>query len=135
MYIFFMLIPIVLTSLSFLAKPGVGQPGSALYGVCKADVRAIDNVDASVQDKVSGKVCEAYLLGFIDGDAIRDKTICVNGATPETLARVYVTYMERKPELMDESKVVGLYQSLATTYPCSALGTEGKDHSTRPYPN
>ena len=97
------------------------QRGVTLYQLCKADVRAVDSSGPPTVDNIEGKVCEAYILGFIDGVVVGDKTICVNGATPETLARVYVTWMENHPKLMDEPKRAGLYQALAVEYPCSAL--------------
>ncbi len=92
-----------------------------LYQLCKANVRAMDSSDPQPVEEVQGKVCEAYISGFVDGIAMGNKVICVNGATLGTLSRVYVTYMEQNPKLMDMQKYAGLYAALAVSYPCSAL--------------
>jgi hypothetical protein len=68
----------------------------------------MDSPSPSVADANEGRRCQAYIDGFLDGaTASGDTTICTEGATIGTLSRVYVSFMEKNPKLMDEPKLVG----------------------------
>lgn len=94
--------------------------GSHLYGSCQAAVRWSDD-PASAQAKLelaSSTYCFGYLGGYIDGLNVLKEQVCLRGASLNTIARVYVHYVQRNPKLMEESRALGLLLSLKSNYGC-----------------
>ncbi len=84
------------------------------------------NPDSPMTEYASGALCVAYIDGFTDGLNLERDTVCVVGASLGTLSRVYISYMEKNPRLLDEHKVVGLRRALLDIYPCSKSGAGEK---------
>ena len=112
--------------LAFLVAAGLQQAanfskGSHLYGACEAAVRMTDdpNSQQARTEMPSSTYCFGYLAGYIDGLNVLTERACVHGASVNTVARVYVRFMQRNPALMDEAKHLGVVLALRDAYPCS----------------
>jgi hypothetical protein len=94
--------------------------GSNLYKNCQAVIRIQDAGDAAAtSDYKWAMACIAYIDGFVDGLAIAgSKAVCSDGASLQTMARVYINWMERHPKYMDSEKVTGLAEAVLDAYPC-----------------
>lgn len=68
----------------------------------------------------SSTYCFGYLGGYIDGLNVLKEQVCIRGTSLNTIARVYVLYMQRNPTLMDEGRALGLLLSLKSSYACSS---------------
>jgi hypothetical protein len=75
------------------------------------DSQTESNTDAS-------DYCIGYFEGFVDINQFSDSSLCLNSARIGTLIRVYVSYMEKHPKLLDDFKVSGVIYALKETYPC-----------------
>ncbi len=105
------------------AMPADLSKGAHLYGSCQAAVRLNDDPN-SAQAKAelaSSTYCFGYVGGYIDGLNVLKEEVCVRGASLETIARVYVIYMQQNPKLMDEGRALGLLLSLKASYGCPKL--------------
>jgi len=117
-----MLIPLLAIGLS-LATQNVTEAnvnkGSSLFASCQAHIRVMDRTYKNLgDDYAEGNYCIGYIEGFTTGDIFGGGSICFTEASPGTLIRVYVAYMERHPKLLDEDKYVGLSDALVEAYPC-----------------
>ena len=102
------------------AMPADLSRGSHLYGSCQAAVRLSDD-PASAQAKAelaSSTYCFGYIGGYADGLNVLKEQVCLHGASLNTIARVYVLYMQKNPKLMDEGRALGLLLSLKSSYAC-----------------
>jgi len=112
---------VVLSQSHTAVTPRVGDTGSFLYHACLAELRVIDSPSGGEStDKAQQPFCYAYTQGFVDGTNAEGKAFCLHGATAETVARVYVAYMEKNPKLFDLYKAEGLFRALGEAYPCGA---------------
>ena len=93
------------------------KKGDALFKTCQAAIRIQDKVPVA-GDVQNGAICGAYLLGFIDALDPRPFNICLPNPTFETIARVYVAYLEKNPKHMDSPISEVLLRSLIDAYPC-----------------
>ena len=93
--------------------------GSFLVAQCRSVVRMQDK-DAGANVTVDAEAA-SYCLGYFEGlTAFMDPTasgVCLNQATPGTLVRVYVAYMDKHPKAFDESKSAGAYFSSSNSLP------------------
>jgi hypothetical protein len=94
------------------------QMGSYLLPKCKALLRSIDHEQAQVGDGLDGIYCLGFVSGFVAGLNNDEDKVCAVGAVPNTIARVYVAYMEKNPKLLDTTSNIGLYFALKESYPC-----------------
>ena len=94
--------------------------GSHVYGACQAAVRMSDdpNSQQAKTEMPSSTYCFGYLAGYIDGLNVLTEKACIHGVSVSTVARVYVSYMQRNPALMDEAKHLGVVLALKGAYPC-----------------
>ena len=102
------------------AMPADLSRGCHLYGSCQAAARLSDD-PASAQAKselASSTYCFGYIGGYMDGLNVLKEQVCIRGASLDTIARVYVLYMQRNPKLMDEGRALGLLLSLKSSYAC-----------------
>ena len=115
-----------------VAVPADLSKGSQLYVSCQAAVRWSD-VPAPAQAKAevaSSTCCFGYLGGYIDGLNVLKEQVCIHGASLNTIARVYVLYMQKNPTLMEEGRALGLLLSLKSSYGCSSpRATENGSHA------
>ena len=95
--------------------------GSHLFGACQTAVR-MSNDPTTSQAKTelpSRTYCFGYLGGYTDGLNRLDKSVCLDGASLNTIAQAYVTYMQRCPKLMDEPRYLGALLALKSSFPCA----------------
>ncbi len=94
--------------------------GLHLYGSCQAAVRLSDNPASSQAraELASSTYYFGYIGGYIDGLNRLADQVCVRGAGVNTVARVYVAYMQQNPKLMDEGRALGLLLALKNGYAC-----------------
>lgn len=98
--------------------------GSFLYHDCQAAVRIMDapsDTSGGVDDLQNAEFCEGYFNAFGDINELIPSSICIDDATLGTVIRVYVTYMEKNPKLMDDLMIVGVMRALKDAYPCHVL--------------
>jgi len=103
-----------------LQTPADMSKGAHLYSSCQAAVRLAES-PSSAQAKTelpTSTYCFGYLGGYVDGVNRLGNSICVNSASMDTVALVYVAYMQRTPKLMDEERSLGVQLSLASAYSC-----------------
>lgn len=115
----------VMVMLAFLVAAALQQPadfskGSHLYGACQAAVRMTDDPNSHQPrtELPSSTYCFGYLAGYIDGLNVLTEKACIHGAAVSTVPRVYVSFMQRNPKLMDEAKHLGVVMALKDAYPC-----------------
>lgn len=114
---------LLLTLMVVLQAPADMSKGAHLYASCEAAVRLTDNPN-NTQAKTelpASTYCFGYLAGYIDGVNRLQSSICVNGASLNTIARVYANYMQRNPKLFEEDRSFGALLALTDAYPCSRL--------------
>ena len=122
----------MLPQLLVLASVVAGQPpdtgatlsqGASLYHLCQAEVKLMSLPSltaASETDVINGSYCMGYLNGFTGSLRRSDAAICTHDESMGTLVRVYVTFMEKNPQLMDQDRTLGLRMALRDAYPCPA---------------
>ena len=100
-----------------VTPPATVQSETAqLYDACKAAVRVFDGTDRPGIDVNIAPYC----LGFARGFLAEADGVCMPESTFNTIARVYVTYMDQHPRLRDEPGGVGFGLALRASYPCPA---------------
>lgn len=105
--------------------------GSALYRVCQAEVRLMDLpslTQAKQSDLLNGSYCVGYVNGYL-ANVHPATAVCTNGEAIGPLIRIYVSFMEKNPDLMDQDRNLGLNRALQDAYPCPA---EGAPHPGSP---
>lgn len=102
-----------------LQQPADFSKGSHLYGACQAAVRMSDdpNSQQARTEMPSSTYCFGYLAGYVDGLNVLMEKACVLGAFVSTVARVYISFMQRNPKLMDEAKHLGVGMALRRPIP------------------
>jgi hypothetical protein len=111
-----MIVPFLVLAIAF---PPPAERGLVLFQECKAEIRVIDSRPHALADGNAARNCEHYITGFVDGLSFDNKLICVNAETPtRTLARLYVSYMEKNPKDLNELQASGLLLALQDAYPC-----------------
>lgn len=102
------------------AVPADLSKGAHLYGSCQAAGRLGDDPSSTLAkaELASSTYCFGYIGGYIDGLNRLNEEVCVRGAGLDTLARVYVIYMQKNPKLMDEGRALGLLLALKDSYGC-----------------
>ena len=90
-----------------------------------------DPASAQAKAELAGSTyCFGYLGGYIDGLNVLKEQVCLHEASLNTIARVYVVYMQKNPTLMEEGRALGLLLSLKSSYGCSSPGaTENGSHA------
>lgn len=95
--------------------------GSHLYHACQASVRIMDSPGdphGGIDDLEDSSFCQGYFSAFSDLNFVLHSSICLDDSTLGTEIRVYITYMEKYPKLMDELAIVGVMRALKDAYPC-----------------
>lgn len=83
-------------------------------------IRFQDNAPAATDSDVRlSATCTDWLLGFAEAGALA-KFFCPGTVAPATLARVYVSYMEKNPTLLDAPRGSAALLALVDAYPCPA---------------
>lgn len=127
LYFASMLVPLLLFA-SALSSPPAADPvtelskGSALYRVCRAEVRLMDLPSlskASQSDLLNGSYCVGYLNGFV-ANLPQRTSICTHSAPMGELVRAYVGFLDKNPDLLAEDRRVGLDLALREAFPCPA---------------
>jgi len=94
--------------------------GSYIFHACQASIRFQDNPPAATDSDVRlSATCTDWLLGFAEAGALA-KFFCPGTVAPATLARVYVSYMEKNPTLLDAPRGSAALLALVDAYPCPA---------------
>lgn len=114
-----MFAPLLLLAMTQTPLPAAADRGAVLYSKCLADVRLMDN-PSDVKNLAAINECADYIHGFADALAVTDAPVCSGQSSLGTLVRVYVSYMQANPKMMDSNKVVGLMNALRIAYPCPA---------------
>jgi len=83
--------------------------GAYLFHQCKAV--ALEHPTPS--ESTQSLLCMAYIAGYTDAD--HDECAVVPYSE---MARVYVAYMRKHPDMMKANKDVGLLLALVEAYPC-----------------
>ena len=94
--------------------------GSALYRVCQAEVRLMNLpslTEATQSDLLNGSYCVGYLNGYI-ANPRPAPAACIGGVATGTLIQVYVSFMDKNPDLLDQDRNLGLNRALHEAYPC-----------------
>jgi hypothetical protein len=103
------------------APPHSADTATHLYGSCKAFVKALDgDRDLRPEDVYSGDYCLGDIHGVSAGMDPTKRYFCIKGATFGTVARVYVSYLDQHPKLMDDPESLGFLTAMQTSYPCAA---------------
>lgn len=99
-------------------QPTPAQSGSTLFHQCQANIREMDTPGGSTDsDARLAMECVDYVSGFVDA-AKMSANFCFGNATVGTVTRVYVSFMQQNPPLLDEERGMGLYGALIIAYPC-----------------
>ena len=99
--------------------------GSALYRVCQAEVRVMDQGsvrDGDGSDILNGSYCVGYMNGYM-GNLHRDDAVCTGGAPVGLVVRAYVLFMDKNPNLLGEERQTGVNLALRDAFPCPVDGT------------
>ncbi len=131
-YLASMLVPLILLASAVTPSPAADavvelSKGSALYRVCRAEVRLMDlpsMTNASQSDLLNGSYCVGYLNGFV-ANLPRQTEICTNSAPMSALVRAYVGYLDKNPDLLGEDRRLGLGMALRDSFPCPVKQTPG----------
>ncbi len=117
-YHFAMLIPTLSLAL-MQTKYAAPESGASLYEACRAALRIQVKPDQlSTSDLEGGLQCTSYIAGFVDASS-SDPTLCLRiEAHLNVFVGIYVAYMEAHPKEMNESRAVGVYDTLKANYPC-----------------
>ena len=129
-----MLVPLLLFA-STVNPPPAPNPvaeltrGSALYRVCRAEVRLMDLPSisqASQSDLLNGSYCVGYLNGFV-ANLPQQSAICTNNAPMGSLVRAYVNFLDKNPDLLGEDRRLGLGMALQASFPCPSKALPSLD--------
>lgn len=105
-----------------LSSPVGADPnsGTKLFQECQAHERISDQTSTSNMDYANAAHCVGYVEGFITGILVGPPPapLCPVHATPGTIVRVYVAYMQQHPALLDKPMYEGLFAALSDAYPC-----------------
>ena len=92
---------------------------SYLYTTCKAAIRVQDDsARATEADADLSYTCTTYINGFVDGAGL-GHVFCDDDPTMATLARVYVSYLDKHPTKMEVSRARALTEAIMDAYPCT----------------
>jgi hypothetical protein len=107
-------------ALAMMQNPPVPIPrrGAALYAACLADIRIMDKTSSAESDLSDANQCMDYMTGFSDAVELTTAPICIENASLGTLVRIYVTYMQAHPKMMDTEERFGVYGALSQAYLC-----------------
>lgn len=127
-----MLAPLLLLASPFTLPPAPDaavelSKGSALYRVCRAEVRLMNLpsvTKASESDLLNGSYCVGYLNGFV-ANLTTQTEICTDSAPMSALVRAYVGYLDKNPEFLSQDRRLGLGMALREAFPCPARQTPG----------
>jgi hypothetical protein len=78
-----------------------------------------DNPDGPAEDVEHALMCINYIQGFVYAGTVSN-LFCAQHASNNTIARVYVAYMQRNPKLLDDAKGKGFHAAMVESYPCPA---------------
>ena len=78
-----------------------------------------DNPNGPAEDVEHGLMCMNYIQGFVYAGTV-GRLFCAPNASNNTVARVYVAYMQKNPKLLDEPKGKGFLAAMVDAYPCPA---------------
>ena len=96
--------------------------GKFLFQNCQAAISIMDGPQQDATNYTPVFQCVDYIDGFVDGYTSRSgSNICMNQVSQGAIARIYVAYMEKHPNLLDQEKLIGMRESLADAYPCPAV--------------
>ena len=91
---------------------------SRLFHSCQDSVRFMDNPQSPVE---GSEYCLGYFSGFTDMLTMSPSPgICVADARIGTLIRVYVAYMEKNPQHLDDHEILGVALAMKEPYSCTA---------------
>ena len=127
-----MLTPVLMLVMAGAVNPTLEPPdflkGANLFHSCEAALRVLDTTSSHFEDKdvAAGEGCLGYLDGFVDGGQLKTWSICVEDARISSMARVYVVYMQKNPQLLERPRSIGVLLALKEEYPCSATGAGNK---------
>ena len=120
----------MLAPLLVLASVVAGRPpdtsaslsqGASLYHLCQAEVKLMglpSLATATETDIIDGSYCMGYLNGFTGSLHPADAAICTHDESMGALVRVYVSFMDKNPELLTQDRTLGLRLALRDAYPC-----------------
>jgi Rap1a immunity proteins len=94
------------------------ESGSRMYHNCQANIRVMDGEHVTDSEIDNALICSSYIRGFIDGFGSASSALCLVGATSGTMSRVYVSYMQKNPKLMDSQARIGVLAALKDAYNC-----------------
>lgn len=120
-----MLLPILLLGFVGASVPSPMAPESAgsdnLFHSCEAALRILDPTTSHVdpRDVGTSEGCLGYLQGFSDGGQLASWSICVGNASMTTLARVYVDYLRKNPQILEKPRSVGILLAFRQNFPCT----------------
>ena len=94
--------------------------GSRLYLDCKAGIRFSETGASATlsADSMAANSCVGYIQGFVQATELYGPKVCAKGASWGTMARVFVSYMDAHPMLMDQHRALDLSEALMQAYPC-----------------
>ena len=119
-----MLIPLIALAL-LQAAQATRQPAAAsnpfLIRACQVSVQLHEaRTPAPNEEAMRFDIaCVSYIQGFADAAALT-QTLCVKNVRTGTLAKEYLTYMERHPELLNQDRAFSLAASIKENHPCTA---------------
>lgn len=103
-------------------RTGEGQAkkenGTYIFQACQASIRfQNDPKSATNDDMILSERCSSWTFGFLEAGAFA-KFFCPGTVSPFAVARVYVSYMEKNPTLLDAPRGSGALLAFADAYPC-----------------
>jgi hypothetical protein len=119
-----MIAPIL--ALAFLQTAQAGrQPAAAsnpfLMHACQISVSLHETHTPAPNDEATrfDIACVSYIQGFADAAALT-QGLCVKSVKTGTLAKEYLAYMDRHPELLSQDRAISLAASIRENHPCAA---------------
>lgn len=107
---------------ALLLSAAVAPPESDtrhLYNACKAWMRIQDGAQ-QLHDLDMADYCLGYSQGYFAGAGAltSERSFCAGQSHFSTVARVYVTYIDQHPRMLDERAEVGFGLAMLASYPC-----------------
>jgi hypothetical protein len=109
-------LPVILLAAHSLAQTVDVTTGNSLFHECQGAIRML-NGSYDPSDGLDGQYCAGYIDGLTQGMEGR-KEFCIDTFRTSTLARIYVTFIQKNPKYLDQPKAYGVIASLTEAYPC-----------------
>jgi hypothetical protein len=102
---------------SIPAKSIANEPAIHLYQACRAYVRVLNSQEEKGDMEMAG-YCAGYEHGILTLTGTSPNLFCASHASMGVITRVYISYMDKNPKLIDDSESRGFLMAMKENYPC-----------------